>query len=204
MRRVMLVAVILGSVLLSQGFGQSEIMVLEPSAAATIVGELYGPSEESIEEPRVLLRFEFSSLPEGAKIQFAGLMLSDEVGLPWDVPHVPVLVGALTEDWDESSASWDGPSSGESWDNPGGDWDPALTSYRVLVLAAQAPGKIVITDIVRKWLNEERENHGVIAMVLAPEELTDVLPSFTATALRPSLLIRYFLPEEDTEAETGG
>jgi hypothetical protein len=202
MTRAILVGVILGSVLLSQGFGQSEIIVLEPSAAATIEGEINGPSEESIEESRVLLKFDFSSLPEGAKIQFAGLMLSDETGLPWDVPHVPVLVGALTEDWDESSASWDGPSNGESWDNPGGDWGPALTSYRVLVLGARAPGKIVITDIVRKWLNEERENYGLIAMVLEPEEVTDMLPSFTASTLEPSLQIRYFLPEEGTEAET--
>jgi hypothetical protein len=52
-------------------------------------------------------------------------------------------------------------------------------------------------------LNEERENYGVIAMVLEPEELTDVLPSFTASALRPGLLIRYFLPEENSEAEIG-
>jgi hypothetical protein len=150
----------------------------------------------------VLLRFDFSSLPEGAKIQFAGLMLSDEMGLPWDVPHVPVLVGALTEDWDESSASWDGPSNGESWDNPGGDWDPAQTSYRVLVRAARTPAKIVITDIVRKWANGEKENDGLIVMVLEPEELADVLPSFTASELTPSLEIRYFLPEEDTEPGT--
>ena len=148
------------------------------------------------------LKSDFSPLPEGAKIQFAGLMLSDEMGLPWDVPHVPVLVGALIEDWDESSASWDGPSNGESWNSPGGDWDPALTSYRVLVLGARTPGKIVITDMVRKWVNEERENYGVIAMVVEPEEVTDVLPSFTASALEPSLQIRYFLPEEDVEAET--
>jgi hypothetical protein len=149
------------------------------------------------------LKSDLSSLPEGAKIQFAGLMLSDEMGLPWDVPHVPALVGALAEDWDESSASWDGPSNGESWNSPGGDWDPALTSYRVLVLGARAPGKIVITDIVRKWVNEERESYSVIAMVVEPEEVTDMLPSFTASALEPSLQIRYFLPEEDAEAETG-
>jgi hypothetical protein len=40
-------------------------------------------------------------------------------------------------------------------------------------------------------------------MVLEPKELTDVLPSFTATTLRPSLLIRYFLSEEESEAEIG-
>ncbi len=108
MIRIMLVTVILGFLVPSQSFGQSEIIVLEPSAVATIVGEADPASHDGVAEPRVLLRFDFSSIPEAAKIQYAGLMLSDETGLPWRVPHVPVIVGALTRDWNTSSASWDG------------------------------------------------------------------------------------------------
>ncbi len=58
--------------------------------------------------------------------------------------------------------------------------------------------------LVRNWLNGEKENYGVMAMVQESEDLTDALPSFAASSLRPSLEVRYFLPEEEADTETGG
>jgi len=201
MKHATLVAAIINGLLISQSFGQSEIIVLEPSAETTIEGEIDGVSEENLEDSRLLLKFNFSSLPDGARIQYAGLILSDEMGLPWNIPHVPVLAGVITDEWDESSASWDGPSNGESWNSPGGDWDPAVTSYKVLVRDARTPGKIVITDMARKWLSGSKDNNGIIVMVVDPAEVTDALNYFNLSALTPRLQIRYFLPDQDAEIE---
>jgi hypothetical protein len=193
MTRTILFATLLGWMITSPAFSQLQRMVLEPSETATITDG----AAEGASESRVLVEFDLSAIPENASIQYAGLMLTDDNGVPWDAPWVPVLVGALTKDWDQS-ASWDAPSSGDSWDNPGGDWGGGLTAYRVLVAEAEVPAKFLVSDVIRKWLASEVPNYGFVAMMTEAEEQSDFASLFSATHLRPSLQIRYIAPSSGT------
>jgi hypothetical protein len=169
----------------------ADVMEFDVDQAAAFVGE-----EDGIYDARVLLSFDLSDLPANAQVSYAGLRLFDETDLPWEAPHVPVTVAALTTDWD-TSASWDGPSSGESWDNDGGDWHSALTSYRVLVLDPGAPAKFLMTEIVQQWVGSEIPNYGIIAWIEEVADLQDIVQYFNAQTLKPSLQVRYFLPSQD-------
>jgi hypothetical protein len=197
MMRTMQLAGILG-LLVTSAFSQMETITLQPFEMATITTEPAADDPES----RVLISFDLSSMPTDIEIQYAGLMLTDQDGVPWDALYLPVLVGAVTQEWDASSASWDGPSSGDSWENPGGDWDISLTAYRVLVRRARVPLKLPVTRIVRQWLAGDTPNYGFVALMLEPEEQSDLAGSFTADVLNPSLQIRYHALSAERSSET--
>jgi hypothetical protein len=186
--RIVLLAGI-GSLLLSFSPTTAEEVVLRPTEAAGIVGEVDGTFD-----PRVFITFDLSGIPEDAEIQYAGLGLANPANIQWEIPFVPVIAGALTRAWDPSSVSWDSPSSGQEWENPGGDWDPALTSYRVIVRSARAPLPLLVTDLVRSWFDGTVENHGVVVMFADTEELSEVVQYFNLRYLTPFLKVRYFSP----------
>lgn len=193
MRSRSLLLGLLAILMLAAAGSFAETICLYPVEATDLSGE----TDFAIDS-RILLEFDLSALPSEAMIQHADLLLSDDADLPWEAPYVPVTVGALTRNWDASNASWDGFSSDESWQNPGGDWDSQLTAYRVLVSKARAPAKFFLTHIVKRWINGEIPNYGIIAMIEEVADLQDVVRHFNAETLKPSLKIRYFLPSEDT------
>ncbi|MBN1424752.1 DNRLRE domain-containing protein [Candidatus Fermentibacteria bacterium] len=168
-----------------------ETVTLYPSQSASVAGD-----SDGLPDARVLMQFDLASLPKGAIVEFAGLRLTDGVTVAWESDFVPVIVGALTSGWDES-ASWHGPAEGESWQSPGGDWDAKHTAYRVLVTKARVPAPFWMTEIVTAWLNGDVPNHGLVAMLEEGADLADVAPNFNAETLKPSLEIRYLLPQTD-------
>jgi hypothetical protein len=167
-----------------------ETMEFEPVKVACICGQT-----GTAIDPRMLMEFDLSGLPDSAVVQFAGLRLANQGEIVWRAPYVPVLAGALTRDWDEANASWYQASGNQAWDTPGGDWDPALTAYRVIVRVARAPSTLVLTDIVTQWASGSIPNYGLIVMMPDPEELADVVPYFNSQFLKPVLTVRYVLPE---------
>jgi hypothetical protein len=168
--------------------GELKTVILQPDQAATISGE----TDEGI-DPRILLSFDLSSIPEAAHIQSAGLALSAAGSVPWNHPFVPVMAGALTKQWNPESADWSGPDSGHDWDTPGGDWNPEFTSYRVIVRGARAPSRIRIAHLVDAWKDGNLRNNGLIVMLQDVADLQDINQTFNAEALKPSLKIRYSL-----------
>ena len=171
----------------------ADIVVLEPSCTTSIVGET-----EDGTDSRLLLLFDLELIPKDAIIEYVGLSLYDEAEVPWNAPFVPVVIGAMTSDWDVSTASWDGPSSGETWQDLGGDWDQGYTTSRVLVTKAKAPTKFNLIHMVEGWVTGQIPNYGLIAIVEEVADLQDVVPAFNAETLKPTLTIRYFIPSQDS------
>ena len=170
--------------------GPNQTVILQPSQIAGIVGETDG-----LVEPRLLVSFDLTSIPEGASVYFAAVRLHNGT-LPWDVPHVPVSMGALTQAWNEDTVDWDGPSGSDSWDNPGGDYDKERIAYRVLLADATSPPKFVITGIVKDWTSGAEANYGLIAILENVADLQEIVYQFNALALRPTLEVRYIELEE--------
>ena len=171
----------------------AETAVLEPSSATGIVGETDGGIDA-----RLLLLFDLDVIPGDAFIEYAGLALYDGADVPWDAPFVPVVIAAMTSDWDASNASWDGPSPGQSWEDLGGDWDQEYTTSRVLVTKAKTPTKFNLIHMVERWVSGEMPNYGIIAIIEEVADLQDVVPTFNAEALKPTLTIRYFIFSQDS------
>jgi hypothetical protein len=183
-------ALITGTVPPCSGQALVKTMEFEPAKVACICGQT-----GTATDPRMLMKFDLSGVPEGAVVQSAGLRLADQGEVAWDVPYAPVLAATLTKDWDETNASWYQASGTQAWDTPGGDWDPALTAYRVIVKVARAPSTLLLTDIVSQWVSGSIPNYGLIVMMPDPEELADVVPYFNSQFLNPVLTVRCVLPE---------
>lgn len=185
--RLLAVSVALAALTVAASADQS--MEFQPAEVACICGEVGGAPDV-----RVLLRFDLSALPDSAVVQFAGLRLADQASIPWSTQFVPVVAGALTKQWDGTAASWYTASGNQTWDNAGGDWDPQLTAYRVIVRKARAPAELLLTGLVTKWIQGDVPNYGLIVMIRDVDELADVVPYFSAESLKPVLTVHYVAP----------
>jgi hypothetical protein len=165
-------------------------MEFEPVQVASISGQTGGTVD-----PRVLLAFDLSALPQDAVVLHAEMRLTDQAAIAWSCPFVAVLAGALTKQWDASTTSWENASGNQAWDDPGGDWDPEPIAYRVLVRKARVPSELVLTEIVSKWASGAIPNYGLIVMMPEAEDFSLAVPYFNAQYLTPVLTIRYFVPE---------
>jgi len=172
--------------------GELKTVILQPDQVASINGE----TDEGI-DPRILLSFDLSSIPEDAHVLSAGLSLAAAGVVPWEHPFVPVTACALTKQWNPESADWSGPGSGHDWDSPGGDWNPEFTSYRVIVREARAPSRIRIAHLVNAWRDGNLRNNGLVVMLQDVADLQGISQTFNAETLKPSLKIRYSLPTSD-------
>ena len=172
--------------------GELKTVILQPDQVASISGET-----DQGYDPRILLSFDLSSIPESARVQSAGLALSAAGAVPWELPFVPVMAGAITKQWNPGSADWSGPDSGHDWDTPGGDWNPEFTSYRVIVREARAPSRIRIAHLVNAWRDGNLRNNGLVIMLQDVADLQDLSQTFNAETLKPSLKIRYIMPTTD-------
>lgn len=187
------IQVVAGSLLLlaiAAAAGWAETEEFEPAQVVVISGQSQGVADR-----RLLLAFDLSGLPEGAIVRHAGLRLADQAALAWNVPFVPVVAAALTTQWDPASASWEGASGTAAWESPGGDWDPGLSAYRVIVRKAEVAPELVVTEAVRRWVSGSIPNYGLIVMMPDPGDLADVVPYFNSQFLKPVLTVRYAVPE---------
>jgi hypothetical protein len=105
----------------------AEELVLFPTESTTIVGT----TDSGEIEARLLLDFDFGSIPRNAQVidaslYFEGVDVSNVNG--W----ICLYVAPMLTEWDAENASWDGPSPGEDWESPGGDWSYALGDYGCL------------------------------------------------------------------------
>jgi len=160
-----------------------ETVILRPENSSEIHGVMDG-----ISETRLLMSFDLETVPKEVVVEFAWLTLTDESGVPWEAPFVPVIVGPLTYDWE---------STDNSMENIEAGIDTRFTSYRVLVSKSRAPAKFDLTSLVANWLSGEIPNHGIVVMIEEAADLQDVMPDFNVETLKPTLAVRYFLPSGD-------
>ncbi len=107
---------------------------------------------------------------------------------------------SLLRDWDERTATWQQPQTGEVWAQEGAQG--AGTDYAEPGLDTQLiwQGKrwyiFDVTSAVSTWVREPTRNIGMIVMARAGEGGSNVQTSFASSnypnpALRPQLVVNY-------------
>lgn len=114
-----------------------------------------GTSETQTTKKVSLLKFNLNSVPPGASIDSARLMLFAYDGGSGELSPV-------RRPWDERSATWKYPWTGN---NPDNDLDGAAAT---VTMNTNAWAEFTVTTLVRQWLSGERPNHGVALKSSSP------------------------------------
>ena len=162
--------------------------------------------EESKPE-RSLLHFDVSSIPVGATIVSADLILTKLSG------NTDIDISALrvTSDWDEGTqcgssgaASWKDRQSTTPWTTTGGDYDPTVID--TLNIGANGPYAWNVASLVQDWVDGTYTNFGFMLKV-EPESGGDRDQAFASrdnpiAGHRPRLVVSYVEVEAPQRAGT--
>ncbi len=141
-----------------------------------------------------LMRFNLSSIPSGAIVQNATLLLDMMTGNK--VNPINFEVHAITTNWTEAEASWNSASSTRYWTTPGGDYDPYIFHRGTLTKTA-GWYPIDVSRLVDFWLEGTLANHG---MIMVPDNGDNTVSwkyfyssEENTVAVRPKLIVNYTL-----------
>lgn len=167
---------------------------------------------------RGLISFEIDDLPSGVEITSVTMKLYYEMSMDLTGQEggvaVPLVVSAhpVTRSWTEGTNTWgDGqPPNGatwrthdgsEAWGNTGGDYD-SQTKVDATTPGAYGWVDWDISDIFSEWLDEERENHGLILIThnRPNEDSLKQFTSFGGQNNKPHLVVEYEEPNTPPEA----
>jgi hypothetical protein len=151
-----------------------------------------------------VLRFDLGMLPKDAQVIQAQLKLYLLASAKNDLRGE---VHLLLRDWDEQTATWQQPKTGEQWaqegaQGAGADFaEPGLDTQ--LILEGKRWYTFDVTSGVSTWVREPTQNHGMIVMALAGDSASNVQSRFASsnysnTALRPQLVVNYRLAGRTT------
>ena len=137
-------------------------------------------SAANAEEARILLKFPITEL---ATDRTNGVVPSGSVSYVlkmYNAPHAETLpsnftleVAPLSKDWNEGTgldmdiysdigqANWEMAANGSAWTDPGGDYHNSATST-VSFDKGTENIEVDITTLVGQWLDNTKENHGVV------------------------------------------
>ena len=157
-------------------------------------------TNQSANHIRAILKFDFSSLPDGVTIDSATLSIYIYQDLGAAAGRT-LSANRMTElGWVEGEATWNEYSSGNSWSSAGGDF----TSTDAATQTIPAAGNWVDFDV--KVLAEYfRDNDSEIANFLIKDDGSEVSLALGRyysseysgdTSLRPKLIIDYHLPND--------
>ncbi len=144
-----------------------------------------------------VLRFDLGMLPIGAQVIQAQLRLYLPTSARNDIRGEAHL---LLRDWDEQTATWQQPRTGERWAQAGAQGagtdfaEPVLDTQ--LIWQGQRWYTFDVTHGVSAWVREPAQNYGVIVMARAGDGASNVQTSFASSnysnpALRPQLIVNY-------------
>jgi hypothetical protein len=125
--------------------------------SASDVAVMEHPTGE--ERDRVLLKFDFSSLPSTAAVDFALIRVVADIDSAENSVSSEVGCFLVTTDWSSGSVGWTG-----GWTNPGGDFGMETYAGYIFPVGKGNAGWFDITDWVQKWRAETVSNYGVIMM----------------------------------------
>jgi hypothetical protein len=111
-----------------------------------------------------LFKFNLSGLPAGINILNASLSLHHRDG---NDPDVPVSAHRITNDWEESSVSWNNRKTGIAWNTPGGDYDSTIVSTTNVGPLSNTRYEWDITSLVQGWFNGTYSNQGIVLRTVA-------------------------------------
>lgn len=154
--------------------------------------------ESSPDAMSSLMRFDLSSVPQGAKVHRATLSLWPFERTGTD--RISTRVGWLKRDWAETEATWVNARAGVLWESPGargasdvGGWVTGRDLW-----TEDAWFSFDVTAAVRGWVEGALPNYGFIITGSAPASpalVYDIVPSNSAAvrqAYRPELIISYW------------
>ncbi|RLE72662.1 MAG: hypothetical protein DRJ37_02335 [Thermoprotei archaeon] len=143
----------------------------------------------------ILMKFDLSAIPKGAKIISAKLYvyLKKFYTIEEGKTYKKVNLGRITSYW-TSSATYEYRTSTLKWDNPGGDYVPLYKFVNVYIDDPQGKQfEYDVTGVVKDWMNNEYPNYGFI--FYAGESWTGGLQFYAREApnpdYRPKLVIKY-------------
>jgi len=116
-----------------------------------------------------LVKFDLSAVPVGAIINSATLRLTwfSYDGNPFGKTLIAYRV---TQDWIESQVTWNNAKTGSPWGAPGGVWAPEHSVSATVNPPMNLVVTWTVTDIVKDWISEGRDNFGFI---LVPGTMTE-------------------------------
>ena len=145
-----------------------------------------------------LLRFELGQIPANATVKQAVLQL---YGLERRNSNALCLEAySLLRDWDDASATWNRPRSGELWgvpgaDAPGVDRAAAHSGIRGLVDGVHKWYELELGDLVQQWVANPTSNKGLLLMGQGSSNHVSLASSqHPDSRLHPALVITYTLP----------
>jgi len=144
-----------------------------------------------------VLRFDLGMLPTGAQIIQAQLRLY-LMATPRNDLRGEVY--ALLRGWDQQTATWEQPRTGESWaqagaQGAGADYaEPGLDTQ--LIWEGKRWYTFDVTRGVSAWVADPAQNNGLIVMARAGDSAANVQSSFASSdhpnpTLRPQLVVNY-------------
>lgn len=150
------------------------------------------------EVQNALLRFDVASLPPGAQVVSATLLLQP-LSFQGSAPVAVEAFGVLRH-WEEGEATWNLAFAGVPWYDAGcrragGDRRTAFTDQR-RVIYPDRPLALDVTHLVHLWSADPASNHGLLLRTLSQAAATLQFGSrdHPDPALRPRLVVRYALP----------
>jgi hypothetical protein len=144
-----------------------------------------------------VLRFDLGMLPTGAQIIQAQLKLYLLTTINHDLRGE---VYALLRHWDEQTATWEQPQTGESWAQQGAQGagtdfaEPSLDTQ--IIWEGKRWYTFDVTPGVSAWVANPAQNNGLIVMARAGNSAANVQSSFASSnyanpTLRPQLVVNY-------------
>jgi hypothetical protein len=156
---------------------------------------------------KMLVSFDLSMLPPGARVSSASLHLwTEPAGTP---PNFGISVAAyrLLRCWEARSANWYAAATGQPWAGAGAsssaDYDSQLLDAKT-VSALNREYTWVVTSAVREWVENGEQNCG---LVLVGQEGSQASYPFVSSEgmtvpSRPQLVVEYSVPPSATSTPT--
>jgi len=162
----------------------ADLSVFTPSTADTYIinalsnnnfGTLYVLVVVSAPQDQAhsLVKFDISSIPQGATINLAYLMLYYSSNLGTNPAGRTVTANRVTKDWVELQATWNSYKTGSPWTTPGGDYVPDGAASAT-VPAAYGWMTWTVTDIVKAWIQGGQPNYGFLVKFADEDQVGEV------------------------------
>jgi len=119
-------------------------------------------------DQHTLIKFDLSSIPNGANITSATLTLTVAYFGQFVSNGIPSYVFRATTDWNEAEATWNQPTNTTNWTHLGGDFVGTTGAYNSSPYATNTdnPGGPTVswdvTSLVREWTSGTVPNQGLL------------------------------------------